>query len=578
MATRGGTLPKTAAQGQLAPNGARCAAAPQRRDRRRDRLLLRAAWCSWPGAGQLSPDRSLPLDRGRGPKSQNWMGAPGAWAAERGAVPFGLVGVLLLPLLYVSARKLWRGEEERRDAPALRPALVAADWPAAVRHGADRTMLSLPSPGRAAPCPRMGGLSGLLGAGAIGHRGRLPARRRRRAGRSLARRCPAWPRRGAGRAGLRDRLGQPADLPGFLAPIAAHLPAACRAGRDALPSTKRARAKRRKAPAPPAAGRVQRSSRPRRRPKSAIPIRAGQAGALSPPAARATCSTPSSCPASTCWPIRRRKAPKLDKLALERNARLLETVLDDFNVKGEITAVRTGPVVTMYELEPAPGIKASRVIGLAEDIARNMSAISGARLLHPRAHGDGHRTAQCRPPDGDRFKELAPARRSPITRACCRSSWARTSPASRSSPTSPPCRTCWSRAPPVGQVGRAQLHPAVAALPPDPGEVPPDPDRSQGAGTQELRRYPAPALARGDRAGQGRARAEMGGRGNGAALPHDERDRRSRNLNRLQREGPRRRRQGQAAGPPHPDRLRSRYRRGALRGSSSITSRCRRSC
>src|SRR5690606_28108709 len=56
-------------------------------------------------------------------------------------------------------------------------------------------------------------------------------------------------------------------------------------------------------------------------------------------------------------------APKLDKLALERNARLLENVLDDFNVKGEITAVRTGPVVTMYELEPAPGIKASRVIG-----------------------------------------------------------------------------------------------------------------------------------------------------------------------------------------------------------------------
>src|SRR5690606_31545176 len=48
--------------------------------------------------------------------------------------------------------------------------------------------------------------------------------------------------------------------------------------------------------------------------------------------------------------------PKIDKLALERNARLLENVLDDFNVKGEITAVRTGPVVTMYELEPAPGI------------------------------------------------------------------------------------------------------------------------------------------------------------------------------------------------------------------------------
>lgn len=67
---------------------------------------------------------------------------------------------------------------------------------------------------------------------------------------------------------------------------------------------------------------------------------------------------------------------QIDKTALERNARLLETVLDDFNVKGSIVEVRPGPVVTMYELEPAPGIKATRVISLADDIARNMSAIS----------------------------------------------------------------------------------------------------------------------------------------------------------------------------------------------------------
>jgi DNA segregation ATPase FtsK/SpoIIIE, S-DNA-T family len=66
----------------------------------------------------------------------------------------------------------------------------------------------------------------------------------------------------------------------------------------------------------------------------------------------------------------------IDKAALERNARLLETVLDDFHVKGTITEVRPGPVVTMYELEPASGIKASRVIQLADDIARNMSALS----------------------------------------------------------------------------------------------------------------------------------------------------------------------------------------------------------
>jgi S-DNA-T family DNA segregation ATPase FtsK/SpoIIIE len=62
--------------------------------------------------------------------------------------------------------------------------------------------------------------------------------------------------------------------------------------------------------------------------------------------------------------------------ALEENARLLESVLDDYGVKGEIVSVRPGPVVTMYELEPAPGLKASRVIGLADDIARSMSALS----------------------------------------------------------------------------------------------------------------------------------------------------------------------------------------------------------
>jgi S-DNA-T family DNA segregation ATPase FtsK/SpoIIIE len=67
---------------------------------------------------------------------------------------------------------------------------------------------------------------------------------------------------------------------------------------------------------------------------------------------------------------------KIDRAALERNARLLESVLDDFHVKGNIIEVRPGPVVTMYELEPAPGIKASRVIALADDIARNMSALS----------------------------------------------------------------------------------------------------------------------------------------------------------------------------------------------------------
>jgi DNA segregation ATPase FtsK/SpoIIIE, S-DNA-T family len=62
--------------------------------------------------------------------------------------------------------------------------------------------------------------------------------------------------------------------------------------------------------------------------------------------------------------------------ALEQNAEMLGRVLEDFGICGDIVKVRPGPVVTLYELEPAPGTKTSRVIGLSDDIARSMSAIS----------------------------------------------------------------------------------------------------------------------------------------------------------------------------------------------------------
>ena len=67
---------------------------------------------------------------------------------------------------------------------------------------------------------------------------------------------------------------------------------------------------------------------------------------------------------------------RLSADALSQNAKLLETVLEDFGVSGKVVKVRPGPVVTLYELEPAPGTKTSRVIGLADDIARSMSALS----------------------------------------------------------------------------------------------------------------------------------------------------------------------------------------------------------
>ena len=69
-------------------------------------------------------------------------------------------------------------------------------------------------------------------------------------------------------------------------------------------------------------------------------------------------------------------APSTSDEALRQNAEMLVSVLEDFRVSGEITQVRPGPVVTLYELEPQPGTRTSRVIGLADDIARSMSAIS----------------------------------------------------------------------------------------------------------------------------------------------------------------------------------------------------------
>ena len=76
-------------------------------------------------------------------------------------------------------------------------------------------------------------------------------------------------------------------------------------------------------------------------------------------------------------------AARLSSAQMQENAAVLENVLEDFGVRGEITEVHPGPVVTLYELEPAPGIKSSRVIGLSDDIARSMSAISARVAVVP---------------------------------------------------------------------------------------------------------------------------------------------------------------------------------------------------
>ncbi len=90
-------------------------------------------------------------------------------------------------------------------------------------------------------------------------------------------------------------------------------------------------------------------------------------------------------------------AKKVNTESLEQNARFLSSVLEDFGVRGEIVKVRPGPVVTLYELEPAPGTKTSRVIGLSDDIARSMSAISVRVAVVP-----GRSVIGIELPNGDR--------------------------------------------------------------------------------------------------------------------------------------------------------------------------------
>lgn len=317
----------------------------------------------------------------------NWMGRAGAWAADRVLLVFGLPGVLLLPLLYVSARKLWR-DVENGDAPE-----TTAWWmPTALLLIAITliaTVLGLVFEGPGGTLPaQSGGLAGLLGAGAI----RAVAARFGAGAEGWVILGLALTCLGVGVALLtrifaidwRVLLSLPEFLGGgSLAGLMRRLPLPGRkqnalafagdmddADEDQAPARPRRAAKSDAAPEPLT------EERPRRAPEISDPSAPPRRAATGKTAQR-DMFAPYDLPSLDLLaepPVD--KGPKLDKLALERNARLLENVLDDFNVKGEITAVRTGPVVTMYELEPAPGIKASRVVGLAEDIARNMSAIS----------------------------------------------------------------------------------------------------------------------------------------------------------------------------------------------------------
>ena len=312
----------------------------------------------------------------------NWMGLTGAWTAERALFFFGPVAALFLPLLYVFARKLWLlveeddNEVEHSNQRWWRPVTILALGIALIC-----TVLSLlfTQPGSSLPAS-MGGLAGLIGAKAISAAAALaPPVVQGWIKLVLALVCACAGVALVGRVFAFDWVGL-LSLPGKIGRIADALPSPAekpaRQRRDAADDAEKA------APSPRARAKAEAAidpapEKPRKVPEISDPKTAAIPAQLALGARQKDMFDKYQLPSLDLLadPLPNSQ-PQIDKLSLQGNARLLETVLEDFNVKGEITAVRTGPVVTMYELEPAPGIKASRVIGLADDIARNMSAIS----------------------------------------------------------------------------------------------------------------------------------------------------------------------------------------------------------
>lgn len=296
-----------------------------------------------------------------GDAGHNWMGQAGAYLADGMLFTFGVAAIFLFPLILVMARRLWLTQEQPYWRRQILLALAAmavtgialglwqGDGDASLPAGyggiaglvSAKAVIALLAP-LDTPWPLVARalivLAGLAGGIWIGHRSL-------RLERSLFR-IPslAFLHRGRGvEAAPFDEFGDPE----LAAPASPPIP--------------RKQVERENRPPPV----ISERNLPAKKAAFSTGARQGDffgsyalpsVDLLDPPA-----ETP---------------VPKLDKAALEANARLLETVLDDFHVKGQIVAVRPGPVVTMYELEPAAGIKSSRVIQLAEDIARNMSALS----------------------------------------------------------------------------------------------------------------------------------------------------------------------------------------------------------
>ena len=289
--------------------------------------------------------------------TRNWVSVPGAWVSDLFLTALGPAVGLMLPLILVIARRMWQnapvGNWSRRAAQCLFGVMLIDLALGLVRHGSfaglpaglgggigtvlatsvDALITLIPAPNIAYWLVKAIGVAAAIGGIVLWA-----------IGLGLDARDYAW----ASRAPKQARITSDVPVVPIIEKKASPAP---RVVADATPKAPPKITDRKIAAAPTKAVKPKQSSLDLR-----DTYKLPSLDLLTP------------APPSTGAP--------LDKAALERNARLLESVLDDFHVKGSIIEVRPGPVVTMYELEPASGIKASRVIQLADDIARNMSALS----------------------------------------------------------------------------------------------------------------------------------------------------------------------------------------------------------
>jgi S-DNA-T family DNA segregation ATPase FtsK/SpoIIIE len=299
-----------------------------------------------------------------GGPAQNWLGLPGSYGSDLLLLLFGPGGAVLLPVLALAGVRLLGGRPTGRVGRAL---LVASLGALLIGMALGLTTKSV-----ASDLPA--GWAGVLGlAGAAGWNALLAL-------------IPEPSIAGPSRIALILLLGLGGLILAFLAlglrdEEKAFVATRLRRSDEAAPAPRRTAVDRDEARsvAPP-------RSRPEvtvKEPSAAIipatsdkPRGRKQAAAAQQQQSLALGDSYALPPIDLLAPPSEAGRNPVDRAGLERNARLLESVLEDFHVRGDIVEVRPGPVVTMYELEPASGIKASRVIQLADDIARNMSALS----------------------------------------------------------------------------------------------------------------------------------------------------------------------------------------------------------